>query len=328
MQRQTINEKHISCLSWAGDNLIDWMAAGKEFFPNSQIKVKGVYYFTFPFDRAITFEDGIYAVIYQNLGTKGLLLKNGKILREINRSFYQAEVYEYPIAFAKLIDGRTILIHCPEEYCRIDFEDVETGERLTSHPDRNPSDFFHSRFEVSQDNQNLLSKGWAWHPMDLVECFNITDCIENPLLLDKPKFSPDVDAEICTASFITNNLVLIGSPKQAEPFNHNPSNKLKSGQIGIWNLTTNIISNIIQPAIPIGGHLIAIDDTFAWELLGHPKIINYKTGEMVDEIKDINSGSQISSIVHHLEKEPIIAVNRTSKQVAICNENGIDILSR
>lgn len=325
MQRQTIEAKQISSLSWSVDSLIDWTSAGKQYFPKDQ-KNNGIYYFTFPFDRAITSEDGIYAVIYQNLGTKGVLLKNGKILREINRSFYQAEVYDYPVAFAKLNDGRTILIHCPEDYCQIEFDDVETGGRLTNHPDRTPSDFFHSRFEVSPDNQTLLSKGWAWHPYDFVECFNITECIENPLLLDKSKLNPDVDAEICTASFITNNMVLIGSPNLGEPFNENPTEKLRNGQIATWDLKTNTISNIIQPAFPIGGHLIAIDDTFAWELLGHPKIINYRTGEIVEEIKEIHSGRQISSIIHHLEKEPLIAINRATKQIAICNENGIEIL--
>jgi len=71
------------------------------------------------------------------------------LVREINRSYYHAEAYEYLVAFAKLKDGRDILIHCPVDYCRIDFEEVETGQLLTNHSGRKPSDFFHSRFEIS-----------------------------------------------------------------------------------------------------------------------------------------------------------------------------------
>lgn len=328
MQRKTIKTEYISTLSWKSNYLIDWANSGRQFFPNGQIKEIGSYRFAFSFDSAITSKDGIYSVIYKKLGIKGLLLKNGKILREINRSFYQAEVYEYPIAFAKLKDGRNILIHCPEDYCRLDFEEIETGNRLTNHLDRNPSDFFHSRLEVSPDNKTLLSKGWAWHPYDFVEVFNIEECIDNPLALDKSKHNPNVDAEICAASFITNDLVLIGSPLDTEPFNHDPSDKLKNGQIGIWNIKTNEVTRIIQLNFTFGGHLTAIDETFAWDLYESPKIINFKTGEIVNEMKDIQSGNQISSIIHHLDNLPIIVFNRQTKQVAISKDNIIEILTK
>jgi hypothetical protein len=49
---------------------------------------------------------GEFAVIYTRLGTKGLVLHRGKIIREINRSFYHADVYEYPIGLAALKNGR------------------------------------------------------------------------------------------------------------------------------------------------------------------------------------------------------------------------------
>jgi hypothetical protein len=76
MKRQTIKEKYILSLFWAGDNLIDWISSGKEIFLNGQIKERNNYLFSFPFNRAITSEDGIYAVIYQVLGTKGLKTVN------------------------------------------------------------------------------------------------------------------------------------------------------------------------------------------------------------------------------------------------------------
>jgi len=328
MQRQTIQTNYISTISWTSNYLIDWANSGRQYFPNGQTKEIGNYHFAFSFDSAITSEDGVYAVIYKKLGTKGLLLKNGQILREINRSYYQAEVYEYPVAFAKLKDGRDILIHCPDDYCRLDFDEVETGMRLTNHINRKPMDFFHSRLEVSQDNKTVLSKGWGWHPFDFVEIFDIDECLENPLLLDDSKHNPDVDSEICTASFITNELVLIGSPNDTETFNHDPSDKLKNGQLAVWNIKTNEVSNIIQPSFTIGGHLIAIDDTFAWDLYEYPKIINFKTGQIIDELKEIKSGNQISSIIHHLDNLPSIAFNRQTKQVAISQDNKIEVLTK
>ena len=54
--------------------------------------------FGFSFDGAIYFRNGGYAISDQRLGTKAIILKDDQILREINRSYYHADVYEYPIA--------------------------------------------------------------------------------------------------------------------------------------------------------------------------------------------------------------------------------------
>lgn len=328
MHRQTLHTNYLQTLSWLDDRIIDWANSGRQYLLSGQVQEMGSYGFGFPFDSATTSDNRIYSVIYQKLGTKGLLLKNGKVLREINRSYYQADVYEYPVAFVTIKDGKTLLIHCPNNYCQIDFEEVETGEIITKHIDRKPLDFFHSRFEISPDNRILLSKGWGWHPFDFVEVFDIEECIKNPLLLDKSKLSPDVDAEICAASFISSNLVLIASPNDTEPFNHEPSDKLKNGQIAIWDIQTNGISNLLTANFTIGGHLTAIDDTFAWDLYDFPKIVNFKTGEVVEKIEDINSGQQVSSIIHHLENLPKIAFNKKTKQCAITNNDKVEILTR
>ena len=87
--------------------------------------------FAFSFDGSITSQDGQYAFIYKRLGTKGILLKNGEIIREINRTYYHAETYEFPSAFITF-DNKTYLAHCPISYCQLDFENVETGEIVSN----------------------------------------------------------------------------------------------------------------------------------------------------------------------------------------------------
>jgi hypothetical protein len=318
MIRQSFLTHNLQAMCLLNDRLIDWANSGRQFLLNGNYEETESYGFGFPFDSAITCEKGIYAVIYQKLGTKGLLLKNGKMVKEINRSYYQANMYEFPLAFFTAKNEKTYLIHCPTNYCQIDFEDVETGKIITKAKGRKPNDFFHSRFEISPDNKTLLSKGWGWHPFDFVYVFDIEACIENPALLDNTKLKPDVDAEICAASFINNNLVLIGSPNDSEPFNDKPSEKLKNGQIGIWDITTNIVSKPISPKFKIGGHITAIDQNHAWDLYDYPKIFNFRTGIVINKIEEINSGRQVSSIIHHLDL-PQISINRTTKQVAIKN---------
>jgi WD40 repeat protein len=328
MHRQTLQTDFLNTMSWLDNRIIDWAYSGKQYFLDGHIEELGSYSFSFPFDSSVTSDNGVYAFIYQKLGTKGILLKNGKFLREINRSYYQANVYEYPVTFFTSGENETFLVHCPTEYCQIDFENIETGELVTKIADRKPSDFFHSRFEVSPDNKTLLSKGWIWHPADFVEIFDIEECLNNPLLLDKSKFKPDVDAEICVAGFIDNENVLIGSPNENEPFNDEPTDKLINGQIAIWNIKTNEISKPIMPKFKIGGHLFPIDKTYAWDLFEYPKIVDFKTGEIIDKIEDINSGQQISSIIHHINDLPKIAFNKKTRQIAIAKNSTIEILTK
>jgi hypothetical protein len=75
------------------------------------------------------------------LGTKGVVLKNGETLRQIDRSFFHANAYEYPVALFHEPGGRLLLAHCPKSYCAIELEEAETGRPLTATAERKPCDF-------------------------------------------------------------------------------------------------------------------------------------------------------------------------------------------
>lgn len=59
------------------------------------------------FDGVVAAQDGRHVSIYQRLGTKALLLRDGKLAYELDRSYYNAQVFEYPIGFVPLPGGRT-----------------------------------------------------------------------------------------------------------------------------------------------------------------------------------------------------------------------------
>lgn len=324
MQRRTIDTDYLSTIDWYDNKIVDWNSAGTQYLPNGETKRLGKYSFGFQCDSSITSENGEYVLIYQKLGTKGLLLKNGELLREINRSYYQSSVYEFPAAFFTFED-RTYLIHCPIEYCRLDFEDVETGEIITKNSQRDPQDFFHSRLEVSKDGKHFLSKGWFWHPMDFIELFDIEQCLSDPNLLDKGIPIPNIASEICSASFIDNNQVLICASNE-EAWNDENNGPVPPGHIAIWNIGTNEISKAIKINGKVG-NIFAIDKNKCWDIYEYPKIIDLATGEIIDKMEDVFSGKQASSIIQHLEDLPKVAFNNLTKQIAIANNNKIDILS-
>ena len=154
----------IRSLSWRGDELVDWVGGGRAFALDGTERRATVSY-AYHFDAVTVSSDGRFAVIYERQGTKGLLLDGGKILRELNRSFYQAEAYEYPVTLFHEPDGRLLLAHCPAAYNHIEIEEAESGKVLTACSERKPSDFFHSRLAASPNGKRLLSAGWVWRAM-------------------------------------------------------------------------------------------------------------------------------------------------------------------
>jgi hypothetical protein len=321
--RQTTSDCHPQTIAWfAKDLLVDWTKGGSLYGPSGQQGQLAFSHFTGPFDRAITSANGAYAFIYEHRGTRGLLLKDGELLREVNRPSYHADDYEYPVAFAK-VAGITYLIHCPIEYNQLDFEDVETGELVTNIAGRAPSDYFHSRLEVSPNTTFLLSKGWAWHPWDMVEAFDITACLANPLLLDQATLRPRVSTEVCTAGFITDELVVLGTSSE-EAMDEDLEATLPPESIAIWNIRTNELS---APVHIVGefGNLFPLTKKLAWDLYKHPKLLDLTTGAVVASLPDLASGEQQSAIVR--SPTPAIAFDRTTGNLALLAGNHIEILS-
>ncbi|MEO1418951.1 MAG: hypothetical protein AAFW00_27100, partial [Bacteroidota bacterium] len=228
-----------------------------------------------------------------------------------------------PAAFLKYKE-RTYLVHCPNQYCQLDIEDVETGKIITNNVERNPQDVFHSRLEISPDNKFILSKGWYWHPWDGIELFNIEECIATPQLLDKGITPPNVGTEINSASFINENEILICSSNE-EPMDDGDDEPIPPGHLAIWNIKTNEIKNAVK-INGVYGNIFAINNKKCWDLYEHPKIISLENGEVIYEEKDIFSGKQASSIIHHIDKLPKIAYDKKNKQIAIAFEDKMEIL--
>lgn len=322
MVRKSIKTNFLKTICWVNNSIIDWASAGMQYTLDGKARQLCEYTYGFG-DTAITSADGQYAFIYQKLGTKGLLLKNGALLREINRSYYYANVYEYPAVFVTF-EHKTYLIHCPLKYCRLDFEEVETGRIITDTEDRNPSDFFHSRLEISPNGKYLMSKGWFWHPFDAIRVFDIMKCIQQPKLLDQSQIYPNVGTEIATASFIDDNTVLIGSSNE-EAINDDLLENFPPNHIAIWDIQSDQISKPVKMNIEFG-NLYAISDQYAWDIYRFPKIINIQTGEITDQDETITSGLQNSSIIHHIGELPKVAFNQQTKQLAITNGDSIEII--
>ncbi|TRW22424.1 hypothetical protein FMM05_18140 [Flavobacterium zepuense] len=324
MKRQTINTNYLETIDWLNGTIFDWASAGKIYYPDGQQGQVGQYHYSLDFDGSITSTDGQYAFIYQRLGTKGLLLKNGVLLREINRSYYCADTYEYPAAFVT-VNNTTYLIHCPNDYCQLDFEEVETGNIVTAIEGRKPSDVFHSRLSISPNGDYLMVCGWVWHPVELVDLFDIAECLKNPLLLDKT-FSHNFGIEIYSASFIDNEHILVAS-SDGELFDDEVPPILPPKHIAVWNFKNNELSKPVE-VDNTTGNFFAINSRLAWDTYKFPKLIDIETGEIMDKLESVNSGIQSSSIYTNATNCPQIRFDRQSGIIAIkISSTIIEVLS-
>ncbi|WP_217576271.1 hypothetical protein [Mesorhizobium sp. GbtcB19] len=326
-KQSTFTATGIKSLCWRGDELVDWVGGGRSFAVDGTERDPKVSY-RYRFDAATASPDGRFAVIYQRVGTKGLLLHDGRILRELERSSYFADAYEYPVSLFNGPDGRVLLAHCPRDYRRIDLEDAETGLPLTESADRELSDFFHSRLAVSPDGQRLLSAGWVWHPLGLVVSFDVAQALTDPSHLDDgqdlpPSFGPGLVEENSSCWLDDHHLAVAVSvmpDRAAAERDEEP----RSG-MAVYDAIQRTCLQAFQLDEP-AGTIMALGERFVLSLYRHPKLIDLSTGKVVHMWTELRSGLQDGSIIWGLDGDavpPPMAFDAATKRFAIVNGDTI-----
>jgi len=326
IKRETIefNQKPFS-LNWKDETLVDWVDGGSQFSLNGVYKHSGRGY-SYRFDSAIQSDNGVYSVVYEKLGTKALILKNGEILRELNRSYYCANSYEYPIQFLK-IENKYAIVHCPQEYNLIQIEYVESGDLVTKIENRNADDCFHSRFRINQSNSLLLNTGWVWHPYGIIELYNIAEGLNDNSIFDRVTYDFPTVGEVSSAEFLNDDVIVVSASNEPAINDENIHNIefLQPNEIGLFSIKKNKFLKKVKVDFKLGT-LIPIDTNYAIDLFGCPKLIELNTGEIVQRFEDINSGKQNLAITGSRDEVPPIAIDTKLKRIAIANDNKIELL--
>jgi hypothetical protein len=271
--------------------------------------------------------------LVQTVGTKALLLDGGRhygrVLREVDRSYYHADAYRYPLAMFTLPDGRTGMVHCPEHYNRLEIDVAATGERLTeSAGRRQPSDFFHSRLAVSADGARLLSAGWVWHPWGCLDVFDLAEGLGNPRVLDGPGtvwgLHGLIQAEVSGACFVEDGIVVSTTSEENDP---EDDNDLGPNMLARWSerdrqfLWRRELDQSAGDLAPIGNYVLALN--------GHPRLFDPADGELLHEWPDIDTGTADSSIVwdRGFSGPARVAVDSTRSMFAVTDGEQVHIVS-
>ncbi|MDP1591499.1 MAG: hypothetical protein Q8M07_27330 [Prosthecobacter sp.] len=315
----------VQSLSWLDDSLIDW-AGGCAKYHLDGSSARSQIAWGYGFDAAAQSSSGRFAVIYKKLGTKALLLDGPKIIRELNRSFYCAEAYEYPVVLFTGPDGRELIAHCPDEYCQLEIEDLLTGTRLTASKDRKPADFFHSRLAVSPGSRRLLSAGWVWHPLDCISVYDLQAALTDAKTLDPAEaLGVKIDCEVNAAAFTTGGALVLAANSEADDFENEGASNLKPGQIGRWCFETGTFLSVCSYQGKTGA-LMPLGEDHVVSFFGHPKLIDLSTGLIVQEWPEIESGHQSSSIIGKDVRFPSMAFDIAKRRFAVASEKLIHVI--
>jgi hypothetical protein len=314
----------IRSLVWEGDELVDWVGGARVFGMDGSSSDSAVRY-AYPFDGAVTLPGSPFSVIYANTGTKGLLLKNGEVLRELNRSFYLANAYDYPVAVFRLPTGRPVLAHCPDNYNELQIEDLDTGEPLTRSAGRKAQDFFQSRLIASADGRYLVSAGWLWHPVDWVVVYDVEAALRDPTHLDTDGISIRAGAEESSVTFLAADRLAIAVFDEHEGIG---DEGVPPGVTEIRSIDLSRPKEFSSTQIPGRvGQIVAVDEQHVLALHEHPRLIDLRDGRIVQSWPHIASGHRVSSISMNESPSPPMAFDPINGRYAFADEAGIVVLS-
>jgi hypothetical protein len=300
----------VRSLLWYGDELVDWVGGCAAWGLDGSHRRQSVN-FAYRFDAVVASPDRRWVVIYERLGTKGLLLKDGKIVREINRSFYHAHVYDFPILLLGRSDGRTLLVHCPDEYCRLEIEDAATGERLTASDERKPIDFFYAQLSANPSGTHFASAGWIWHPFDAVVWFDVDAVLANPRLLERES---DGGGGTATAWLDDSHIVVATSAESEE-----------ANGLAIYDVAAGkCVRELVLDEPP--GLIAPMGENRLLSFYRCPRVISLDDGRIEHTFPELNTGRQIGSIAIDKWDSPPIAVDAINRRFAVADEEQITIV--
>jgi hypothetical protein len=328
-----IPAKHVRSLVWRADSLVDWVAAGTVYQLDGSCQ-PGQSGYPYTFDAAVDAPRTGFSVIYTRTATKALLLKNGLMVRELNRSFYRASNYEYPVCLLQH-EGRPLLVHCPDHYNKLEIEDAQTGERLTLRTSM-PTGFFHSRLSANPSGTRLLSAGWVWTPVDVVAYWDIAEALRHPDHLNRTDWCPPHSfvfglAEIASACWQTDTNVILTAckepeePEFAEEADTETERRLRPCGIAVHDTSTGkmLFSCVLEePA----GTVMPVGETHVVAFFNHPRLIRLADGAVEHAWPAISSGTQLSSICCP-DPLPPLSLDPANSRFAVAQEDGIHVIS-
>jgi hypothetical protein len=310
----------VAVLVWDGDEICDPTSGRRADLAGSPTPRRLI--MTYRFDKCVGVraQNVHWTAVFTNRGTKGVLMKNGSVHRELNRSFYCAEAYDYPITLGIDRAGRAVVFHCPNSFDRLEIEDAETGQNFDSLKSRDME--FHSRLDLSADGRLLIDAGWFWHPWCGAAVFEMTYADDGTFRFAKnTAFS--AQNEIESVGFRGDTHLVVASA--SEHFGEEPaSTGLRPKQLGLWSFGTRDWDLKLDVEEPMG--LMMPWKDWVVSFFQSPKLIEIATGKITHRWDSIYSGKQRGPIELGDPPPPPLALDSLRGRFAVADSEKVTVV--
>ncbi|WP_406443002.1 hypothetical protein OHB00_42050 [Streptomyces sp. NBC_00631] len=312
-------------LLWDGDELVSGVGGGRRW-GRDRVERTAPFAWSFPFDTGVASASGRYSAVYQERGTKGVLLEGERVVRELNRSYYRAPDYDYPLALGALTDGREVVVHCPDEYNVLQIEDAASGERLTG-GGREPQDVFHSRLGLSPDGRYLLSVGWFWHPFGTALVYDTALALSEPGSLDGEGLLPSaavMSGEVTAGCWLDADRLVLAAG--AEEWDDEEAAGLPPRHLGVWSVSAGRWLHRSPVAGAEPGVLLLPRGDQVISFPGHPRLLDPATGRVVAEWPEVGVPAKSACFGRHVPT-PVAALHPDGTRLAVATAEGIALIT-
>jgi hypothetical protein len=313
-------------LVWQGDELFSGVGGGRRW-GHDGVERKALFEWSFPFDAGTTSVSGPYSAVYQERGTKGVLLEGERVVRELNRSYYRAPNFDYPLALGRLGDGRQVVVHCPDKYNVLQIEDAASGERLTAGR-REPEDVFHSRLGLSPDGRYLLSVGWFWQPFGIAMVYDTALALTDPGTLDGEGVLPAaavMNGEVTAGCWLDADRLVLATG--TEEWDDEEEAALPPRHLGVWSVSEGRWLHRSPVADAEPGVLLLPRGDQVVSLFGHPRLLDSATGRIIAEWPEVAVPVKTTCFGYDRVPTPVAALHPDGTRLAVAQAESIALIT-